>query len=449
MAYDVTHYLSVGDAHDIAETMPSEANAQALLAKSEQETALLDLLSRCMGKLPSEENAEALRQALKLENGCLTTLSNAVSQYLNPAEDYVPTYFKANVSDAIERYRKNSEAVGNDGDSFIFITDTHWGYNQMHSPALIKHILKNTNLRNVICGGDALDSGSKASELKKGYDHMAAFSFVPGGLKFVLGNHDFNKNGHGDDSSYWFSLPQTYALFYPQAAMEMQDVQCVEPSTGYYEISYYFDVPATNTRYLIVSVPFGSVYDVTKNWAVSQVSNNPTKNFVIVSHYLYANDAIPGGADALINALKGYSNIKGWLFGHLHYDYVMYTSTGIPIVGTDTDSSRLAASNPYEYEIGTLTEQAFDIVTVDHTHGSVLCSRVGRGKHRKVNGGVNSVAAAGTASLTTSITSPTWSSSDTDVATVSDGTVTGVAAGSAVIKAAGETEEEYWYVTVS
>ena len=351
MAYDVTHYLSVGDAHDIGATMPSEANAQSLLAQSQQETALLDLLSRCIGKLPSEENAEALRQALILENGCLTTLSNAVSSYINPVDDYVPSYFKTNLNNAIERYKANSEAVGNSGDSFIFITDTHWGYNQKHSPALIKHVLKNTNIRNVICGGDALDSGTKDSELSKGYDFMRAFSFAPGGLKFTLGNHDFNKNGHSDDSSYWFSLPQTYSLFYPQAGMEMQDVQCVEPSTGYYEISYYFDVPATNTRYLVISVPFGSVYDVTKNWAVSQVSTNSTKNFVIISHYLYSG-SIPGGAGALINALKGYSNIKGWVFGHTHFDYVMYTSTGIPIVATDTDSSRLSESNPYTYTTG-------------------------------------------------------------------------------------------------
>ena len=151
----------------------------------------------------------------------------------------------------------------------------------------------------------------------------------------------------------------------------------------------------------------------------------------------------------MIYAIKGFSNLKAWLFGHTHVDLVLYTSTGIPLVCTDTDSSRLASSNPYSYTIGTITEQAFDIVTINHTNQNVECARVGRGKNRRINGGLNEVTVNNTITLTPTIIPTSWESSDTSIATVNNGAITGVAAGQATIKAVSNSKDEYWCVKVS
>lgn len=453
-------------------SLPTESTAQDLLNEEKETLKLAQIISfglaekfediddkqsefqEALNALPSEANAEGILTALNDSNMLLDIIKNGVESLISniDSKENIPEYFETEITQSIADYRINQEAIGHNGDSFVFITDTHWGANQKHSPQLIKYLIDNSNLRNVFCGGDVLDSSSQANELAKGYDFMAKFAFVPGGMKCVIGNHDWNRNSHESASSYWMSLNQTYAVFCPKGEMEMQDVQCIEPDTGMYEISYYVDVPATNIRYLFISLPFGSAYTATLDWAEQLIESNPEKNFILFSHFLYKNTSgeRAGGANALIYRIQGYSNVKAWLFGHIHADCVFYTDTGIPLVGTDTDSSRLAASNKYSYTVGTITEQAFDIVTVDITGRNVECVRVGRGKDRRVNGGVNSVSIGGSASLTTGLPGTvTWESSNTAIATVSNGTVTGVASGSAVITAVGENKEEYWFVTVS
>lgn len=429
-------------------TLPSQTTMEGIELSESETFGLLEILLVKLAKLPSIETMDSIYEELLSENVWLEIIKNRIK--LNPEEDEtIPSYFKVNLENAITLYRKNAEEIGNIGDSFVFITDTHWGSNQKHSPDLIKYIINKTNLRNVICGGDILDTGSVENEKAKGYDFITRFSDIPGGLKVVIGNHDYNKNGHNDQPEYWLSKELIYGMFYPKAEMEMNDFQCLEPATGYYEFSYYVDVPATNTRYLIVSIPFGSVYPVTISWVKNQLDNNPEKNFVLFSHYLYANGAYPGGANNLINQVKGYQNIKAWIFGHIHNDLVLYTSTGIPLIATDTDSSRLSSSNKYDYTIGTVTEQAFDIITVNYNNRNVECARVGRGKSRRINGGINNVSVSGTATLQTSIQSPTWESSDASIATINNGVVTGIASGSVTITAIGSAKEEYWYIKVA
>lgn len=363
----------------------------------------------------------------------------------------IPSYFAENLESALGEYRANAASVGNHGSSFIFITDPHWGVNERHSPELIKWLVAKSNLRTVICGGDVLDSGTIAAEMAKGYDFFQRFSSIPGGIKSVSGNHDYNKNNHASEPAYWLTPDQVYSIFCAKSEMEIHDVNSSEPDNdGWQELTYYVDIPATNTRILFASIAYGAVFTVTKNWIISQLEDNAGKNFIIISHYLYGSDDFTTGVKALFELVKGYSNLKAWIYGHTHYDRVDYLSTGIPLVCTDTDSSRLNQTyNPYTYTVGTITEQAFDVITVGYENRDVACARVGRGKSRMVNGGVNSVSISGTKSLTTTITSPVWTSTDTSVATVTAGTVSGVAAGSAVIKAAGTDKEEYWFVVVS
>lgn len=57
-------------------------------------------------------------------------------------------------SDKISLINANDSDSGANGDSFVFITDTHFPYNMGQSPKLIKHIIEHTSVNNVFFGGD-------------------------------------------------------------------------------------------------------------------------------------------------------------------------------------------------------------------------------------------------------------------------------------------------------
>lgn len=378
-------------------------------------------------------------------------LKVVVDGIIDDTGDTYPDYFQSNLDAAVNRIRENMGVVGVGGDSFIFMTDSHWGINQKHSPALVKYLLNNTEIRNVVCGGDALDSGEKADELVKGYDFMRAFAFVPGGLKYVVGNHDNNVNQHSDDSNYWLTSEQVYSIFYPKSEMEWKEIRSTSGLVKFFRIFGYFDVPATKTRYINVGAPFGDIQTSAINWAKALIEEDTATNIIIIAHYLYhPTTGFTTDAQALIDMCDAHTNVKAIIFGHIHADIVKYSASGIPLISTDTDAAgRLGSLNPNTATVGTITEQAFDAMTVNYSNRDVYCARVGRGKNRRINGGLNALASGGTLTLTANIAATGWATSDATIATVSGGVVTAVGSGTAVITASDSSDEETWCISVA
>lgn len=363
--------------------------------------------------------------------------------------DAFPAYYDSQVENVLSLIGSNADKVGSKGESFIFVTDPHWGHSAKHTPDIVHYLINNTNVRNVVCGGDVLDSGEKAFEISKGKLFMDCYRFVPGGLKMVIGNHDSNKNQHTDDSSYWLTCEEIYHLLCAQAKMEMQDFHMPTGKVDFPYCYYYFDVPATNTRFVISGAAYGSVTDAEKTWLTAQLTDNPDKNFVIVGHYLYelSEGALSSAGQAISTIADAHSNVFALITGHTHQDAEIYTAGGIPVLVTDTDaSSRLADTNPNTSTIGTITECAFDTVTVGYSPNVIRAARIGRGKNRIMHGGANAVSS--TLSLTSELESPVWSSTDSSVATVSNGVVSAVSTGKAIIKATTSDTVEMWLVTV-
>ena len=83
-------------------------------------------------------------------------------------------------------------------------------------------------------------------------------------------------------------------------------------------------------------------------------------------------DSINSAGQKYVDAIFG---------GHCHLDYDSTSTGGIPIIMIDTDSSQTNSDDGYT--VGTITEQCFDIVTVNYTAKSVKCTRVGRGQNRE------------------------------------------------------------------
>ena len=303
----------------------------------------------------------------------------------------IPTYFESNISDAITSIKANMDSVGRHGDTFIFITDLHWGRtysNTENSPSLIQRLTEELPIGLVVCGGDLIDSGSK--ELMVGFmtDCMQAFtSFLHGKFLVARGNHDSNQDGISD-STQWIAADEFYRI-----ALKDADYSITEyANDGYFD--YYKDNPSTKTRYVIIDTGYAENMDSEQiEWVESVLDKDDGYKVLFFIHAVCENinDAVVwrGYTNTLFPILDAHkSKVCGIFSGHTHTDESLSTPGGIPIIITDTDSLRVAASSPTgtanTATAGTDTEQCFDVVTIDYSAKTIKCVRVGRGADRTI-----------------------------------------------------------------
>ena len=353
-----------------------------------------------------------------------------------------PSYFDDQVTEAKTNIVKNIATVGKDGETFVFVTDSHISTNNGTAPALIKRILDDVEVHTVIHGGDVMDDGAKATEIVNATAMIEAFDYLTNGFFFVLGNHDENKNGHSGQSSYWLTKPEVYSVFYAKSEKEMKDFNYCY---------YYFDIPATKTRIIFVDIAYGSIDSAQKAWITGLLDDSTDRNVIICGHFIRNEDGTyTSDGTWLCDLTATYSCIKAIIHGHCHYDMDDRTENGVCVIGVDRDGySRLSENNKYTATAGTATETAFDVMTVDYLTGDVYCQRLGRGKNRIERAGFVSV--SGSSVLASALSGTlTWESSDTAIATVSGGTVTAVSSGTAIITAYDSgRNSEVWKVKVS
>ena len=303
----------------------------------------------------------------------------------------IPSYFKEHINTKILSARNNISKIDMNGDSFIFISDVHWGNNAKHSPALINKICQNLPINDVIFGGDAFNGGNPESmiEYLNDFGHRMALSSKH--FFSVFGNHDGNTNDGGTGFSHdmFYSFLQRYSDDYVE----------------YGKIGYYYsDNKSTKTRKIFLDTYHGSggrigTPEEQLNWLTNLLSNTPQGYHIIVFLHIYYYDAtgttpttITEFVTNIANILDSHNSnrktndafIEAIFAGHLHFDFNTTTSGGIPVVLIDCDSySQTCSNNPHS--IRTIGEQAFDIVTIDYTNKSIKCTRVGRGSDRNIS----------------------------------------------------------------
>ena len=82
--------------------------------------------------------------------------------------------------------------------------------------------------------------------------------------------------------------------------------------------------------------------------------------------------------------VKAKAEIVAIIGGHMHYDYVTETNDGVPIIFTDCDAGNRAVNNnerpaASKFVRGTITEQAFDVITINYSTKVIKAVRIGRG----------------------------------------------------------------------
>ena len=335
----------------------------------------------------------------------ITSLVNALKMDYYPptANDYtnadgIPSYYNESLNSAVETIRSNMNACGQNGDTFVFITDLHWdpiiqykNRNARRSPMLVKKIIEETGLRKIFFGGDYFTGNDSADfEFEQIRNLFNAFN-IKNTLAFpIIGNHDFN--GYNTTTGQW-DKNTAYA-------------QIIKQCEGYVnmgnDLCYYYDNDACNTRYIFLNTK-----DTHNRWSTTDSTDWTTQlawmntilndtprgyNIIIAMHIYYdvgaastdyALSVSQQGSDVAtacdtFNSQNNDKKVRVIITGHAHRDYNATTPGGIPIVMTDTDSSAQVLSGR-DATWDTTGENCFDVMTIDYTNNKIKTVRIGRG----------------------------------------------------------------------
>ena len=292
-----------------------------------------------------------------------------------------PDYYADHMTERIATINNNDCLIGNHGDSFIFITDTHIPRNTMNSPALIKHVLDNTSVGFVINGGDTLDHTDTKEEALS--QHRQWRTLMNGVTEYrIKGNHDLNTSGQTIEEAK-LSEDEWYGTM-------------VKPLERFVQTngnSYYcVDNDSQKIRYICLSYRFNGTNDESIWFKERLTELDEDWTILVIPHYLFtdASGTFHENGQLLIDSINEvYSNVKatliGVLAGHNHADYsTTETTNGYLLVTTtcDTKSNELSGLTR---TVGTITEQAFDVIHIDTKNKKMYATRIGAGGNREWN----------------------------------------------------------------
>ena len=253
------------------------------------------------------------------------------------------TYVSHKISD-IKRVSRS------DCPSFIFITDTHWGDNRKKSADVVRRLLSETDIKRVFFGGDFEThvEQTKADVIKVGKDFMKSFAFVQNGFYCAYGNHDNNSYEQSRNSEV-LSENEVAEILVTRHENDTY-TQCTP-------FTYYFDVIEEGSRYIVVNTGKRNLTAEEYDFIAKALnSTGETYKIIVIGHiWLEWNgiDHVPnqetmqliGMFDAFnmshpwkqYDFTKPHGHITLILGGHVHYDRLKYTGSGVPIITCNAD----------------------------------------------------------------------------------------------------------------
>ena len=279
----------------------------------------------------------------------------------------LPDYYFANnyIQNKIARINTLAkDAVGN-GDAFVFITDEHWAQNAKKSPNLLHYISNHCHIKNIISGGDTAAGGSD--------DFCRLLLESWGGtVHHVSGNHEYDNNRSNSELYYMMDMQNNDEIGNPQ------------------ERYYYYDNVQAKIRYIILNSDGSSGYSSDQlTWFLSALNVDLGWGIIIFVHWMYMvswttntislGSSAPQGFVDAINNYAGNGEIIAVFQGHVHRDRITYTKTnGTPVIITTCDKYVATESDiDVTRELGTITEQAFDVVVVNRLTKTINIVRIG------------------------------------------------------------------------
>lgn len=321
--------------------------------------------------------------------------------------DYVPDYYSEN--NYLGNKISTIETIGSDLDiqslRFVFITDYHVGKNARISPTLAAKIMRETGIKELYFNGDYND---KASTPLGGYkvlcDFMDAVKPLEYGnhVHYTTGNHEYNNpsaqepalqlpraplfqlfNSYDTDIvSLDSAQTNAYYVDYKDAKIRVYGIDCDYDSTiSIYTRKLMFDS--------LLEVPEGYAVLVTSH--VGKASAGAEELSTRFAQIMECCAAMNDGTSITFNFGSPIGSVTydfsgrartfiGALTGHTHVDdYIIYDGR-FPVIITESDG--IDSERQPNRSLGTITEQAFEVVQIDVTTKRIYCTRIGDGNDR-------------------------------------------------------------------
>ena len=333
-------------------------------------------------------------------------------------ENYIPSYYRSNLDTKETIIRGHDKDCSYNGDTFIFITDTHYtadyainnnllskNYNANHSVALIKDVIKNTATRFIIFGGDLVHTTDNIDDMIHSIQSFGGkFADNKYRLKYCVGNHEYF-------TDWGQEIPNRPTANWLYGGFIKYNEDSIKDKTE--NATYYFDNTIQKIRYFVISCGRDTETTLTQiAWVLDQFTKVPKDyNIVCIGHafmvdlmndfrgyyknVMQALDAVKAGTTYTFNNITyDYSSLENVtvicaITGHTHIDGSLITAGGIPCICTTCDSYY----QNYEIqggelvnvprELNTVNEQAFDIIQIDLDNKKIYCTRIGYGQDRE------------------------------------------------------------------
>lgn len=322
-------------------------------------------------------------------------------------EVIVPSYWKSALETGVDAINTAIENAGRNKSSFLFYSDTHWGYGACVSPSLLKYLVENTAINKVNFGGDFVNTYEEPNTGKtkdEWLEKMREWRKAIRGLNHhsVIGNHDCQT-----DIPYLNNTKHLYGFL-----MAPEETDNIVRGGDF---DYYIDDPNEKTRYLYLSTGKFSVTDDEAAFVIESLKSTPANwHIVVISHiwFIY-NDtntptigSVPSYCQKLLNLFDAYNSreagsvtmesteqtydfsncggkVEFCIGGHIHVDHSFTSQKGIPVILVETDSYHLRGTNSTREE-GTITEASVSGIVADYDNSMINIIRVGRGKGKTI-----------------------------------------------------------------
>ena len=296
-------------------------------------------------------------------------------------EDPFPFSYVAEVDEKIERIRLISQK--NDiADSFFFITDLHWDYNDKKSPKIIKYIESSVPIKTIVFGGDYLCRFNPDKDLAMANLGECINAFNAEEYYAIIGNHEANWSGNEEDASSVISSSESNQVL----------------NQGRFEKSYFCVGNESNH----ICKVFLDTNDFSKggeqyNWLKDKLLSLNANETVFIFMHIYNDYKSPGipvtlaRPGNLLNELfleisdSMVCSVGGIFSGHTHRDFMEKNDLGYTALSTTCDcrGNYYACDDLYVRNKGEFSEQAFDVVQVDTSNRKVYLTRIGAGYDRE------------------------------------------------------------------
>lgn len=380
--------------------------------------------------------------------GDINNLTERINDVESGKPTALPDYWEVYLTDKIAAIKALQKDGGKDCFSFVLMADTHYSANLgKRSPSIAKKIMDECSIKFALHAGDWQTRGchkTKESLLAENEAIDACLAPIRNRLLMGQGNHDgsyglldrdgdgtYNNSGKGlqERESYVHNLtPEELHEFAYRKVGMVGNVHFDETGTA-----YYIDDTSNNARYIGLNTQCNDYelqddgtqaypkmwlmrftqpqFDFLINEALVEGVTSKTK-IVIFAHVPTTQEI--GDRDVMNGVLKAFVNkstysgnyageygydavsvnvdftdakgtLVGYFHGHTHVDS-LNTANGFNIIGTRCDAAEENdATLKAERVTGTVTEQSFDVFTVNTKTRTINATKIGAGSDREIS----------------------------------------------------------------